>query len=78
MNDKMIYSLIKTISNIMHLKDSDDGDLCMLIFWTLSIVLIFKTRRFRDWICLRPQVNKITGGGGPTLLGRLEKASIFH
>jgi hypothetical protein len=36
----------------MHLKDSDDGDLYMLIFCTLSIVLVFKTR-------LRPQVYKI-------------------
>jgi hypothetical protein len=47
----------------MHLKDCDDCDLCMLIFWTLSIVLVFKTRRFGDWICLHPQVNKIRGGG---------------
>jgi hypothetical protein len=47
----------------VHLKDSDDGDLYMLLFWTLPIVLVIKTRRFRDWICLRPQVNKIRGGG---------------
>jgi hypothetical protein len=33
----------------------------MLIFWTLSIVLVFKTRRFGDRICLRPHVNKIRG-----------------
>jgi hypothetical protein len=44
------------------LKDYDDGDLCMLIVWTLHIVLVFKTRLFRDWICLRPQVNKVRGG----------------
>jgi hypothetical protein len=37
-------------------------------FWTLFIVLIFKTRRFGDWLCLRPQVNKIRGG---SLLGPL-------
>jgi hypothetical protein len=44
---------------MLQLKDSDDGDLYMLIFWTLYIILTFKTRRFRDWICLYPQVNKI-------------------
>jgi hypothetical protein len=61
----------------MHLKDSDDGELqlCMLIFWTLSVVLVFKTQHFRDWICLRPQVIK---EGGPTLLGPFEKASLFQ
>jgi hypothetical protein len=49
----------------------------VLIFRTLYIVLSFKTRRFRDWICRRPQVNKIRGGG-PTLLGPLEKSRRFH
>jgi hypothetical protein len=50
--------------NWMHLKDSDDADLCMLIFfWTLPIVLVFKIRRFGDWICLLPQVNRT-----PTLI----------
>jgi hypothetical protein len=43
----------------LHLKDCDGGDLYMSIFWTFSIVLVFETRRFGDWICLRYQVNKI-------------------
>jgi hypothetical protein len=46
----------------MHLKDSNDNDLYMLIFWTLSIGLVFKTRRFIDWVCLRPQMNKTREG----------------
>jgi hypothetical protein len=49
--------------------------LCMLIFWTLSIVLFFKTQRFRDWICLRPQVNK--KGRGLNLVGPLEMPVFF-
>jgi hypothetical protein len=43
--------------------------LCILFLWTLSIVLVFlnKTQRFRDWLCLRPQVIKKEGqeGGDP-------------
>jgi hypothetical protein len=49
-------------------------------FWTFSIVQIFNrlnTRRFGDWICLRPQVKgKEEKEGNPVLLGPLEKANI--
>jgi hypothetical protein len=63
--------------NDLHLKYSDDGELqwCMLIFWTLSIVLVFKIRRFRDWISLRPQVNK--EGEGSYSVGSLFKKVIL-
>jgi hypothetical protein len=46
-------------------------------FWTLSIVRIFNklnTRRFGDWICLRPQVKR--GEETPILLGPLERANL--
>jgi hypothetical protein len=38
----------------------------------------YKTRRFGNWICFRPQVK---GGGGektPTQLGPLERANLNH
>jgi hypothetical protein len=39
---------------------------CILLLWTLTIVPVFlnKTQRFRDWLCLRPQVSKKKGQGG--------------
>jgi hypothetical protein len=58
----MKSSLLYKFNFKIHLKDSDDGDLYMLIFLALSIILVFKTRRFKYWICLRPQMKKIRGG----------------
>jgi hypothetical protein len=52
----------------IHLKNTDEGALhfCILFLWTLSIVPVFlnKTQRFRDWLCLRPQVIKEGQEGG--------------
>jgi hypothetical protein len=57
----------------IHVKDTDDGALhfCILFLWTLSIVPVFqnKTQRFRDWLCLRPQVLKRKGKGEVILSG---------
>jgi hypothetical protein len=44
----------------------------MLIFWTLSIVLVFKTQRFRDWIFLRQvQWKRLAFSMGPNTVGPL-------
>jgi hypothetical protein len=43
----------------------------------IRLPISYKTQRFRASICPRPQVNK-RREEGPTLVGPLEKASLFH
>jgi hypothetical protein len=50
----------------------------LLGFWAFSIVRNsreYKTRRFGNWICFRPQVK---GEKTPTQLGPLERANLNH
>jgi hypothetical protein len=43
----------------------------------ITKVQLFKTRPFRDWFYLQSHVDK-WGGGGPLVVGPLEKASPFR